>query len=73
MSDQNCKGCGQPVLWVNTEKGAKMPLSIASKQKRFVIQPMIGDALLGKAVDTYAAHWGDCPDAAQFRKDKKES
>jgi hypothetical protein len=71
MSDQStCRGCGQPVLWVTTEKGAKMPLSIASKQKRFVVQPMAGDAMLGKMVDTYLSHFGDCPASAQFKREK---
>lgn len=66
-----CKGCGQPILWVKTESGAKMPLSVASKQKRFVVKALSNEMLVGSAVDTYLSHWGDCPQAGQFRKERE--
>ncbi len=65
-----CKGCGSPVLWVTTDRGAKMPLSIASKEKRFIVKAVANEPLLGTLVETFISHFADCSAAAEFRKEK---
>lgn len=69
-----CRSCGAEILWIKTAAGKDMPLSVASKQKRYVSQ--IGEAMnYGSAdvwgqVDTYLSHFADCVDADKFRKKK---
>lgn len=65
----NCKSCGAEILWVKTENGKSMPLSVATKEKRWINQPAI-DAERGFQVDTYLSHFSDCPNAAQHRTPK---
>jgi hypothetical protein len=69
MSDRSkCKGCGQDVLWVKTDTGADMPLSIASKEKRFIVKAVANQPLIGTMVETFISHFADCPEAENFRK-----
>jgi len=72
MNDRsNCKGCGQEILWTETESGKKMPLSIASKQKRFIVKALPGDRLVATMVETFLSHFADCHRVDSFRKDKE--
>jgi hypothetical protein len=59
-----CKSCGAAIQWVKTPVGKAMPLSVASKAKRIVID----DEGIAQVVDTYVSHFADCPNAAQHRK-----
>jgi hypothetical protein len=66
-----CKSCGAEVLWVLTAAGKKMPLSVASQERRFVFD---ADATVSdkeprfKLVETYISHFADCPFADQHRR-----
>jgi len=72
-----CKKCGADMIFVRLESGKLNPLSVASKEKRYVLVPRrakkdgelpfksSAEAIL---IDTYVSHFSDCPDAASFRK-----
>lgn len=66
-----CSSCGAEILWVKTAAGKSMPLSIASKEKRFVSERGQAINYAGADVwgvtDTYLSHFADCPNAAQHR------
>jgi hypothetical protein len=64
-----CSSCGAEILWMKTAQGKPIPLSVASKQKRFVLAPEIDNAV-AFLLDTYLTHFADCPNAAQHRKPK---
>lgn len=55
-----CRGCGAPVLWIRTEGGASMPLSLATARTK----PDTPGIFL------VLNHWADCPKAANFKKPK---
>lgn len=65
-----CKGCGAEIIWVCNVAHNRIPLSVASHQKRY-IRPLDdnGPALLA---DTYLSHFADCPKGDTFRKRLKK-
>jgi hypothetical protein len=60
-----CRLCGKPILWVKTAAGKRMPLSLASEARRYVVDEKTGEATSTK---TYLSHWADCPNAEQARR-----
>lgn len=53
----NCQSCGAAMVWVQTPKGASMPLSVATIETRDGIR--------------YAMpHFVDCPDAKNWSKQR---
>lgn len=65
----NCKSCGAPIVWGETQSGKKMPLDTKMEQ-RYVFKQDIGypsgDAIV--LVNTYTSHFATCPNAAKHRK-----
>ncbi len=62
-----CRACGAPIVFVPTPTGHSVPLD-ATPEKRFVI----GEDNIARQVDTYISHFATCPEAARFRKPKKQ-
>jgi len=58
----NCRGCGQPLKWVDMASGKKMPLDI----KPISMVQVKED--IGEAVQVYTPHWATCPKAKDFKK-----
>ena len=67
-----CKTCGEEIIWIITSAGRRMPLSVASQERRFVITPGTADERgrnpTAQQIDTYLSHFADCPDAAEHRR-----
>lgn len=68
-----CRSCGAEMIWIMTPTGKPMPLSVASKEKRWrVVQGIESIAASaetrGYLEDTYISHFADCPNADDFRK-----
>lgn len=61
-----CKSCGADIIWGKTRNNASIPLSVASKQKRFI---NVGNDRV-EMVDTWVSHFSDCPNAQDFRRNK---
>lgn len=82
MSNETCKSCGRPILWIKTRAGKSMPCD--AKQINYIIKPGGGTKLVTPAGDVisceqaedpaeaqgwgYAPHWASCPAADQFRR-----
>ena len=62
-----CKGCGQVILWVKTEKGKNMPLDPEPK-KMIMVCTGIKQAEFARTIDAYTPHWATCPKAPLFKK-----
>lgn len=68
-----CRSCGAEIVWAYTERGRRMPLSVASLERRFVITGPALDAVDDPTVsyvETYVSHFADCPNADKHRKPK---
>ena len=50
-----CASCGMGMVWLKTEKGKAMPLSVATIEKR-------------DGVSYALAHFADCPQAKEWSK-----
>ena len=57
-----CRGCGAPVLWVESKNLKKMILDLPPVK---MIQVKEG---IGEVIDVYKSHWGTCPKAKDFKK-----
>ena len=67
MKISKCKKCFADISFLRLKSGKLAPISIHSKEKRFVLTP--GDPEQeARLVDTYLSHFADCPDAKFFRK-----
>jgi hypothetical protein len=80
MSDSTCRGCGQKIEWVKTNKGKNMPLDLTSydwsevKQGMFVINA--SGQVFKKSSDKEpsvpslwrVSHFSTCPKADDFRR-----
>ena len=64
-----CSSCGADIVWGRTEYDKAIPLSVKSKQRRFIFDIEYGQGQVFN-VDTYLSHFADCPNAAQHRKPK---
>jgi len=82
MKEGKCRGCGAPIIWIETSNGKLMPCDIKpvyywQKEKAAgkVVTPS-GDVLscdFEGDMQTvtgrgYVSHFGTCPMAGQFRK-----
>lgn len=65
MNEGKCKGCGAPILWARSERGAPMPLDPVPMKRVVVLREV------AHIVDTYQSHFISCPAAEQFRKQKE--
>jgi hypothetical protein len=64
----NCKSCGAEIIWaVNEATGKKIPLSVKSKERRFIL--LDGESNV-RLVETCLTHFADCPQAEQHRKSR---
>ena len=77
-----CRGCGRPVLWVETSTGKRMPLDPETSATGNVVleQASSSEGPLGAfrahvlrrgevwPGDRYVAHFATCPKAEQFRR-----
>jgi hypothetical protein len=61
-----CKGCGEPILWGQTEAAKNLCVN-PSKTKHAVRFQRMGKTVF-KIVDTFVPHWVTCPKAQEFRK-----
>jgi hypothetical protein len=59
-----CKGCKAPIVWLKSESGKNIPC----QAKRISIVTDVG-----KVVQGYEPHWGNCPNEEQFRGRKSKS
>ena len=67
-----CKGCGAEILWVKMNTGGNMPLD-PDPQKFVVISSMVfGKEEQGHLLTGHTPHWATCPNADDFKKEKKE-
>lgn len=57
-----CSTCGAKIVWVRTEKGARMP---CNSGMRTIITPE------GKTIRGWESHFANCRDAEQHRKQKE--
>jgi len=57
-----CKGCGQPIHYVETLRGRRMPCN----ERKLTVITMLGDVVSG-----WEAHFATCPQADKFRKKKQ--
>jgi hypothetical protein len=73
MTEDTCKSCGAPILWVETEKGKAMPLDAAPEQRVMLVQTVAKGAtkVKGVVVPCYRAHFATCPNADAHRKGKE--
>lgn len=82
MKTSPCRGCGEPMIWTTTSKGKNMPVDeeevrLMGEQLGFLLREEGGkvyaDAVRGKSYGGPArvSHWSTCPNAADFRKEKK--
>lgn len=66
---RTCRSCGAKISWAFTETGKRIPLSLASEERRLVVLREAGDGtpLVGVRT-TYLSHFVDCPNSAEHRK-----
>lgn len=58
--ESKCRSCGEPMLWFETPRGKKIPMSVVSgteSEEHRRLEP----------------HWKSCPEADNFRKEKKDA
>lgn len=61
-----CRWCGASIIWARMHpSGRPMPLTAESAERRVVWRPD-GDGR-AEIVETWRAHWADCPGAAEAR------
>jgi hypothetical protein len=66
MPIAKCHKCNAEILWAVTDPGNRpMPVD-AKPEKRLILQ---GNRC--KIVTTYTPHWATCPNADEFRKERK--
>lgn len=65
MSNKSsCRGCGEPIVWMETQRGKRIPVDADSVEEDMLGLPQIFDP------DTMTAHFASCPYADQFRQSK---
>jgi hypothetical protein len=55
-----CRSCGDPVIWIETQNGKKHPVD-TKPEKRWIYQNEIWSI-----VDTYTSHFTTCPDGKDW-------
>ena len=68
---KSCKGCGEPIIFINLGEGKKHPVN--AKVKKLFVEVFgvnIGGKPLYKLRDCYESHFATCPKADDFRKGK---
>lgn len=75
MKTSNCRSCGKPILWARTPNGKWMPLDPEPNPLGNLLldeDGYIGPHPEGAPVKgPYFSHFATCPNAAQYRKDKR--
>ncbi|MGB3708943.1 hypothetical protein [Gordonia sp. (in: high G+C Gram-positive bacteria)] len=79
-----CRSCGQPVIWATTDKGKAMPINpgpdaqgnVALHRDKAGITAVVVPNIKAKAMRSagqklYLSHFGSCPHADRWRKDRK--
>lgn len=61
---KNCKGCGKAVLWIQGKSGKWIPCDPTPK-----LTVVLED---GEVVSGFQSHFATCPQANQFRRERKE-
>lgn len=59
----NCKYCGKPIIFIETEKRKQMPAEPGIKT---FIEPRTGEISEG-----FIVHWSNCPKAQEAKKRNK--
>jgi len=77
MTVTNCRSCDDPIVWVVTENGKRMPVDAEPVRVRagFTLDEPIGDAPPlarwkrsdDRAEQLYVSHFSTCPQAREWR------
>lgn len=62
MNLSTCRGCGERIVWMKTEKGRNIPVDPQSIDADDYAPGDLFDP------DTHISHWGECPEAERFRR-----
>ena len=74
MKIDNCRSCGEPIVWTVTKNGKKMPVDAeASSEGTFALEDDGRNVAAvfhpkGSAPDLHESHFGTCPDRDGWRK-----
>ena len=72
MNDTACRSCGEPIRWVETRQGKRMPLDVEERSDGNVVIEADGKARVLPKGDPYTgpryvSHFSSCVDAKQWR------
>lgn len=80
-----CKGCGAPIVWIQTAAGRKMPVSPVTISAtrgdgagRLTLIDQMGAVRTRLTFDPHGdilgwePHWSSCPDAGRFKREQPE-
>lgn len=62
-----CRSCGQRIVWVETERGRRMPVDAEPVPGHFVITHGPRNGAVATQVPVYVSHFSTCPNADQHR------
>lgn len=74
MKTSSCKGCGEPVIWTVTDRGARAPMDAEpSSEGTFSLREEGSDVIAtyvrkGSHPELHTSHFATCADAASFRR-----
>lgn len=68
MKETTCGSCGAPIAFVLTEKNAKMPISLKTEQRRFIVDTLSDGTEVVRSRLTYESHFADCVSADAHRR-----
>ena len=77
MKTAECRGCGEPIIWVVTAGGKKMRLDAEPTSAGQYALEYEGETATARRVgegytgDRYESHFATCPSADQFRRFKR--
>jgi hypothetical protein len=64
-----CKGCGEPIKWIEMLSGAAMPVD----SKPLTVVVIEKESGRGRAIKAFKEHWSACPMASHFKKRKEKA
>jgi hypothetical protein len=66
-----CRGCQAPLVWFETERGARMPFNVGYRvdEAPEIVDPTPhGGRLVMATISAEYAHWATCPQSAAFHR-----
>ena len=73
-----CQSCAAPIVWAMTDRGRRMPVDVEPVDDGNLVLVWRGDVLTVAVVGhedrrpRHRAHFATCPDAASWRRNRKE-